>query len=250
MRCKWHANGAPYTCVSLNSRRESDKEEEKNGQCTGMRMGSCASSACFAGSYLRLIDFCITQLKAQGSSRTCNESKEEEEKQCLLSAFGFRLSICFLESRSLKHHPNPPHGGIQVFRQKSTCLTQSTLGLNVEQIWSRTQWISGPTKPSHSTEWIWVTNPETRTPKPESCHITQESDKQETVGGNHTVDYGPLIKGQLARTQLTLRPYARATRAGEDELMSFFTLVTGPRRSLSLKLSDTKVYEPWARSPR
>ena len=30
-----------------------------------------------AGSYLRLIDSCITQLKAQGPSRTCNESKEE-----------------------------------------------------------------------------------------------------------------------------------------------------------------------------
>ena len=29
---------------------------------------------------LRLIDSCITQLKAQGPSRTCNESKEEEEK--------------------------------------------------------------------------------------------------------------------------------------------------------------------------
>ena len=29
-------------------------------------------------SYLRLIDSCITQLKAQGPSRTCNESKEEE----------------------------------------------------------------------------------------------------------------------------------------------------------------------------
>ena len=27
---------------------------------------------------MRLIDFCITQLKAQGPSRTCNESKEEE----------------------------------------------------------------------------------------------------------------------------------------------------------------------------
>ena len=27
---------------------------------------------------LRLIDFCITQVKAQGPSRTCNESKEEE----------------------------------------------------------------------------------------------------------------------------------------------------------------------------
>ena len=31
------------------------------------------------GSYLRLIDSCITQRKAQGPSRTCNESKEEEE---------------------------------------------------------------------------------------------------------------------------------------------------------------------------
>jgi len=33
-----------------------------------------------AGSYLRLIDACITQLKAQEPSRTCNESKEEEEE--------------------------------------------------------------------------------------------------------------------------------------------------------------------------
>ena len=33
-----------------------------------------------AGSYLRLIDSCITQLEAHGPSRTCNESKEEEEK--------------------------------------------------------------------------------------------------------------------------------------------------------------------------
>ena len=28
-------------------------------------------------SYLRLVDSCITQIKAQGPSRTCNESKEE-----------------------------------------------------------------------------------------------------------------------------------------------------------------------------
>jgi len=33
-----------------------------------------------AGSYLRFIDSCITQLKVQGPSRTCNESKEEEEE--------------------------------------------------------------------------------------------------------------------------------------------------------------------------
>ena len=30
---------------------------------------------------MRLIDSCITQLKAQTPSRTCNESKEEEEKK-------------------------------------------------------------------------------------------------------------------------------------------------------------------------
>ena len=34
-----------------------------------------------AGSYLRRIDSCITQLKAQGPSRTCNDSKEEEEEE-------------------------------------------------------------------------------------------------------------------------------------------------------------------------
>ena len=33
------------------------------------------------GSYLRPIDSCITKLKAQGPSRTCNESKEEEEEE-------------------------------------------------------------------------------------------------------------------------------------------------------------------------
>jgi hypothetical protein len=31
-----------------------------------------------AGSYLRLIDSCVTQFKAQGTSRTCSKSKEEE----------------------------------------------------------------------------------------------------------------------------------------------------------------------------
>ena len=35
-----------------------------------------------------------------------------------------------------------------------------------------------------------------------------------------------------------------------DYFFLFFTLVTGPRRSLSLKLSDTKVYEPEIRAKR
>jgi len=34
-----------------------------------------------AGHALRLIESCITQLKAQGPSRTCNESKEEEGEE-------------------------------------------------------------------------------------------------------------------------------------------------------------------------
>ena len=37
-----------------------------------------------AGSYLRLIDSCITQLKAQGPSRTCNESNEERRRSTAL----------------------------------------------------------------------------------------------------------------------------------------------------------------------
>jgi len=46
----------------------------KNNYFTQMCSGSKA------GSYVRLIDSCITQLKAQGPSRTCNENKEEEKK--------------------------------------------------------------------------------------------------------------------------------------------------------------------------
>ena len=41
---------------------------------------SVVCSGSEAGSYVRLIDYCITQFKAQGPSRTCNASKEEEEE--------------------------------------------------------------------------------------------------------------------------------------------------------------------------
>ena len=40
-----------------------------------------------------------------------------------------------------------------------------------------------------------------------------------------------------------LSPYPTCSYSGH-----FFTLVTGPRRFLSLKLSDTKVYEPYIRA--
>jgi len=51
-----------------------------SGRGTFMRGIKEMCSGTEAGSYLRLIDSCITQLKAQGPARTCNESKEEEEE--------------------------------------------------------------------------------------------------------------------------------------------------------------------------
>jgi len=50
----------------------------------GGGIGHPFTAAChvlWSGWYLRLIDSCTTQLKAQGPSRTCNESKEEEEEE-------------------------------------------------------------------------------------------------------------------------------------------------------------------------
>ena len=57
--------------------------EDFLGECPKALEGEVHLPRCVvvteAGSYLRLIDFCITQLKAQGPSRTCNESQEEGE---------------------------------------------------------------------------------------------------------------------------------------------------------------------------
>jgi hypothetical protein len=47
----------------------------ENNHCTQMCRGN------EAGSYLRLIHSCITQLKIQGPSRTCDESTEEKEEE-------------------------------------------------------------------------------------------------------------------------------------------------------------------------
>ena len=47
-----------------------------------------------------------------------------------------------------------PHGGARPFHQKSTYLTQLTLGPYAVQIWSRNPRISEATKPSKSIEWL------------------------------------------------------------------------------------------------
>ena len=50
--------------------------------CSGSEAGSyLRRSGSEAGSYLRRKDSCITQLKAQGTSRTCNESEQEEKNK-------------------------------------------------------------------------------------------------------------------------------------------------------------------------
>ena len=46
------------------------------------------------GSYLRLVDYCITQLKAQGSSGICNESKEDGEEEGSTTVCGSRVDPC------------------------------------------------------------------------------------------------------------------------------------------------------------
>ena len=64
------------------SHLQQELENENRGFGRGVRVGGRTSSVCSgskAGSYLRLIDSCITQLKAQGPSRTCKKSKKEEE---------------------------------------------------------------------------------------------------------------------------------------------------------------------------
>ena len=52
------------------------------------------------GSYLRLIDSCITQLKAQGPARTCNESKEEEDGQPARGAWPDAASFLINRARA------------------------------------------------------------------------------------------------------------------------------------------------------
>ena len=64
----------------------------------------CSSSE--AVSYLRLIDSCITQLKAQGPSRTCNESKKEEEDLGLQ----FSNSACRVQSLGIDRKLKPALG--------------------------------------------------------------------------------------------------------------------------------------------
>ena len=76
-----------------------DLREQKD--VGGLRVCRCRFKTV---AYLRLIDSCITQLKAQGPSRTCNESQEEEEEvarppEARVRASGFRIQVQGTEFR-------------------------------------------------------------------------------------------------------------------------------------------------------
>jgi len=64
-----------------------EAELVKNNHFTEMCCGT------EVGSYLRLIGSCVTQLKAQGPCRTCNESKEEEESKTHQPSFLMRKQV-------------------------------------------------------------------------------------------------------------------------------------------------------------
>ena len=75
----------PASCREPTLEQDSVSNRMTDGKWGSNASGMCSGSE--AGSYLRLIDSCITQLKAPGSSRTCHGSKEEKEEQ---NSFGHK----------------------------------------------------------------------------------------------------------------------------------------------------------------
>ena len=69
----------------LSAQREAPNVSGRGVKSCGPENNNFTEMCCGteAGSYLRRIDSCITQLKAQGPSRTCNESKEEDRRRRL-----------------------------------------------------------------------------------------------------------------------------------------------------------------------
>ena len=57
---------------------------------------------------------------------------------------GSYSTVHVLPPRTIDHFTVSPHGGVRPFHQKSSCLTQLTLGTYVVQIWSRNTPESGP----------------------------------------------------------------------------------------------------------
>jgi len=80
------------------------------------------------------------------------------------------------------------------------------------------------------------------------------SDGHETPDDGHEPFYpaAPSSTLDMSSPKIpVLLTFLQAMRGGSmqfTQVFFFFTLVTGPRRSLSLKLSDARVYEPQIRA--
>jgi len=88
-KCPRQQRRPSCACASLSLRAVLNwySSQSKNSHFTEMCCGT------EAGSCLRLINSCITQLKAQGPSRTCNESREEKQG-CRIDHWSNRGSKC------------------------------------------------------------------------------------------------------------------------------------------------------------
>jgi len=104
-QCAVHVASVSYTLVASKTVCTTHVPGGPRGQVSvepvcvqRHRLHLCSGSE--AGSYLRLTDSCITQLKAQGPFRTCNESKEEEEgmRWCVHAKF-VRTRQCVRHAR-------------------------------------------------------------------------------------------------------------------------------------------------------
>ena len=62
------------------ARRPGEGEARAARECAAECCDAAVCALCFADARQGDSHSCITQLKAQGPSRTCNESKEEEEE--------------------------------------------------------------------------------------------------------------------------------------------------------------------------
>ena len=158
------------------------------------------------------IDSCITQLKAQGPSRTCNESKEEEEKEDSLGS-------------------TMPHRDSLAHSRTAHCFF--TL-------------VTGPRRfLSLKLSDTRVHEPQIRARLGTTTHFCDSRTHSQTVPINNRClsNWATVVcqKEELSTHWISL--YLSCSHP----FFFFFTLVTGPR-SLSLKLSDTRVFEPQTRA--
>jgi len=80
--CLWQEPGAAGGCAAARGLPQQGVPcFRTSARCAVLPYLSKVCCASEPRSYLSLVDSCITQLKAHGPSRTCNESNEEEEKK-------------------------------------------------------------------------------------------------------------------------------------------------------------------------